>query len=157
MIEEGKQERLDAFADALEEAGYEVLEAEPKLEKTIAEKVDHEEDDTVGFLVVRTPVELKGAEFEGELVVTVHEDHLSTHGVDVYSDPEDPIPDEKQRLLDTLVPSRTVTDDDGKTWRVWSYYTPPEDLPDDLVDESRDNVDELLDEFAAIYESTSAA
>lgn len=156
MIEEAKRERLEEFADAIEaETGYEVLQAEPKLSRTITEKVGDQPDDLVGFLVVQAPVEFKGVEFEGDVVVNVHEDHLSDQGVDVYSEPDDPIPREKRDLLDTLVPPRDETTEDGETRRVWSYYPPPADLPDGVVDESRDNLDELIAEFEAVYADVS--
>lgn len=156
MIEEVKQERLDEIGDAIEaETGYEVLNAEPKLSRTITEKVDNDHDDTVGFLVVEVPVLLKGQEFEGELVVIVHDDHLSNHGVDVVSPEDDPLPREKRDLLSTLVPPRDVTAEDGTTKRVWSYYPPPDDLPDSVVDDSRDNLDEIIDELEAVYERVS--
>lgn len=154
MIEDAKQERLDEIAEAIEsETGYEVIQAEPKLSRTITEKVGDQPDDLVGFLVVRAPVEFKGVEFEGEVVVNVHEDHLSNQGADVYSRPDDPLPKEKRDLLDTLVPPRDETTEDGETRRVWSYYPPPADLPDDVVDDSRDNLDELIAEMEAIYEA----
>lgn len=153
MIEDVKKERLDEFADALEaETGYEVLQAKPKLSRTITEKVGDQPDDLVGFLVVRAPVEFKGVEFEGDVVVNVHEDHLSDQGVDIYSHPDDPLPKEKRDILNTLVPPRDETTDEGETRRVWSYYAPPAGLPDDVVDDSRDNLDELIDEFEAVYE-----
>lgn len=153
MIEEAKQERLDEIADAIEaETGYEVLQAEPKLSRTITEKVGDQADDLLGFLVVRAPVEFKGVAFEGDVVINVHEDHLSDQGVDVYSEPDDPLPKEKRDVLDTLVPPRDETTDDGETRRVWSYYPPPADLPDGVVDDSRDNLDELIDELEAVYE-----
>ncbi|MFB6280490.1 MAG: hypothetical protein ABEH40_00515 [Haloferacaceae archaeon] len=157
MIEEAKQERLDEFADAIEaETGYEVVQSEPKLSRTITEKVGDQADDLVGFLVVRAPVEFKGVEFEGEVVVNVHEDHLSDQGVDVYSEPDDPLPREKRDLLDTLVPPRDETTEDGETRRVWSYYSPPADLPDGVVDDSRDNLDELIAELEGIYAAVEA-
>lgn len=155
MIEQAKQERLDELAEAIEaETEYEVVQAEPKLSRTITEKIN-EPDETVGFLVVRSPVVLKGVEFEGDVVVTVHEDHLSSRGVDVTSPADDPLPREERDLLDTLVPSRQVTDEDGTTREVWSYFAPPPDLPDHIVDESRDNLDELIAEFEGIYERVS--
>lgn len=156
MIEDAKQERLQELGEAIEaETGYELVAAEPKLERTITEKIN-EPDDTVGFLVLRGPVLLKGVEFEGDVIVTVHEDHLSNRGVDVTSPSDDPLPREKRDLLDTLVPPRDVTDEDGETRRVWSYFPPPADLPASVVDESRDNLDELLEEFEAVYEEVSA-
>ncbi|MFB6303065.1 MAG: hypothetical protein ABEH78_09425 [Haloferacaceae archaeon] len=156
MIEDVKQERIDEIADTIEAGtGYEVLQAEPKLSRTITEKVGDQPDDLLGFLVVRVPVEFKGVEFEGEMVVNVHEDHLSDQGVDVYSEPDDPIPKEKRDILDTLVPPRDETTDDGETRRVWSYYAPPADLPDGVVDPSRDNLDELIAEMESVYEGVS--
>lgn len=155
MIEDAKQERLERIGEAIEaETEYALVQAEPKLERTITEKIN-EPDDTVGFLVFRGPVLLKGAEFEGDVIVTVHEDHLSNRGVDVTSTPDDPIPREKRDLLDTLVPPREETDEDGETRRVWSYFPPPADLPPGVIDESRDNLDDLLEEFEAIYERVS--
>jgi hypothetical protein len=156
MIEDAKQERLEQISEEIEAAtGYEVIQAEPKLSRTITEKVGDQADDLVGFLVVRVPVRFKGVEIEGEMVVNVHEDHLSDQGVDVYSHPDDPIPEEKREILNTLVPPRDETTDDGETRRVWSYYAPPSDLPEGVVDESRDNLDELIAEMEAVYEDLS--
>jgi hypothetical protein len=155
MIEDAKEERLERIGEAIAaETEYELLQAQPKLERTITEKIN-EPDDTLGFLVLRGPVLLKGLEYEGDVIVTVHEDHLSNRGVDVTSHPDDPIPKEKRERLDTLVPGRDVTDEDGETRRVWSYFPPPADLPPGVVDESRDNLDDLLEEFEAIYERVS--
>lgn len=150
MIEEFKRRRLDEFEAALEAEGYEVVAAEPQLRDSISKRIAGEEDDTVGFVVVETPVELEGVEFEGEFVITVFKDRIAHHGVDVYSRPDDPLSEEERALLDDLVPPREV-DDDGETRLVWSYYPPPADLPGDLG-ESRDNVDDLLSEFEDVYD-----
>lgn len=151
MIEESKEERLESFERALETEGYDVVEVEPRSGKTITERINSQDDDTVGFVVVETPVRIRGHEFEGEVTVTVHGDRLTSHGVDIYSRSDDPLSADERALLDELVPSREVTED-GETHRVWTYFAPPDDLPDSLVDDSRDDLDEVVDELESVYQ-----
>lgn len=153
MIEESKDDRLEAFKHELEAEGYEVVDAEPQRRKTITEKIRQEEDDTVGFIVVNTGVELGGEKFDGELVITVHRDRLSNQGIDIRSHADDPLPKEKRDLLSEFVPPREVTDEDGETQSVWTYYPPPDTLPDDVLGDSRDNIDEVMAKLEAIYEN----
>lgn len=153
MIEESKNQRLEAFNRVLEADGYDIVEAQPQRRSTITERINPENDDPIGFVVVETPVEIRDHEFTGDVVLTVFEDRLSSHGVDIYSDPEDPLSEEQQTLLSELVPPRDVTDDDGKTRRVWTYFAPPDDLPDSVMDDSRDNIDEVMAEFESVYET----
>lgn len=153
MIEENRTQRLEGFAEALEEAGYDVLTVEPRTDQTITERVSVEDDDTVGFVVVDAPVELGGYEFSGEVVVTVHEERVSSHGVDIYSEPDNELSAEERAALTDLVPPREVTTGDGESRQVWTYYPPPADLPDSIVDQSRDNLDEVMTEFEDVYQS----
>lgn len=151
MIEEVRRRYLEAFRDQLEAEGYEVVTVEPQLRDSIVKRIAGEEDDTMGFVVVRVPVELRGVEFEGELVVTVFRDRIAGHGVDVHSWDDDPLPEAEQRHLSKLVPPREV-EEDGRSGRVWTYYPPPDDLPEGVVEEGRDNLSELISELEAVFE-----
>lgn len=148
---EGKKERLEEFKRALEAEGYDVVEVEPQREQTITERINQEPDDTIGFAVVETPVEIRGNEFVGEVTVTVHEDRLASHGVDIRSGPDDPLSEAEKEYLSEIVPPRKERED-GETYQVWTYYSPPDDLPDSVVDESPDNLDEVVDELEAVYQ-----
>lgn len=152
MTEESKEERLETFRQALEGEGYDVAEVEPQLGKTITERIEEQDDDTIGFVVVETPVRIREHEFAGELTVTVHQDRLASHGVDIYSSLDDSLSEEEQSILSDLVPSRKVTED-GETYRVWTYYAPPDDLPESIVEGSRDNLNEVVDELESVYET----
>lgn len=151
VIGDSKEKRLQAFRAELETEGYDVTEIEPIYSKTITKRTKSEEDDSIGFVVVNAPIEIRDEEFDGEIVITVYEDKIAHHGVDIYSRPDDPLPEKKRNLLSELVPPREVIEDEEKQL-VWSYYPPPEDLPDKLVDSSRNNVDELMTEFESIYD-----
>lgn len=149
---ESKEERLETFKRALEAEGYDVVEVEPQRKQTITERINKEADDTIGFAVVETPVEIQGHEFVGELTVTVLKDRLTNHGVDIRSSSDNPLSEEEKALLSDLVPPREVVDD-GETYQMWTYYAPPDDLPESVVDGSRDNLDEIVDDLESIYET----
>lgn len=151
MIEEGKRRRLEAFRDALVAAGYDVVDVEPQLRESVVMRLAGEEDDTVGFVVVRTPVEIGGIEFEGDLVVTVFDDRIAGHGVDIRSTPDEPLSEEEQAHLSGFVPPRQV-DSEGETELVWTYYPPPADLPEAVVDGDRDNIDAVVDELSNVFD-----
>lgn len=153
MIGESKSDRLDEFKRALEAEGYDVVSVETQHRQTISEKIEQKDDGTLGFVGIETPVEIRGEVFDGQLVITVHEDRLSNHGVDIRSSLDDPLPEDKQNLLDQLVSARKVTDEDGETQLVWTYYPPPRDLPDTVIKEPPDNIHELIAEFESIYKS----
>lgn len=152
MLSENEDERLEAFERELERAGYTVVSVEPTFRKTITERVRGEDDGSIGFVIVNTLVEIRGEPFDSELVLTVYEDRLVNHGVDIYSDPDDPLPPEKRKLLTGIVQPQKITDDDGNRQSLWTYYPPPTNLPDDLVDDSQDNIDELIEEFESVYQ-----
>lgn len=151
MIEEGKRRYLEAFRDELVAAGYEVVTMEPQLRQSTVMRMAGEEDDTVGFVIVRTPVEIGGVEFDGELVVTVFEDRIAGHGVDIRSTPDDPLTEEEREHLSSFVPPREV-DSDGEPATVWTYYPPPSDLPDSVIEEDRDNVAAVVEELSAVFD-----
>lgn len=152
MLDEFREDRLERFRARLEAEGYEVADVESVLREPVTHQISGDEDDTLGFVVVDTPVELQGETFEGEVMVIVYKDGLSNHGVDVRSRPDDPLSERKRSILDDLVPPREVVDDDGETQLMWSYYPPPDDLPDTVTDGSSHNIDELMAEFESIYE-----
>lgn len=175
MIEEGRRRRLEAFRDELVDAGYEVVAVEPQLRESVVMRLAGEEDDTVGFVVVRTPVEIGGVEFEGDLVVVVFEDRIAGHGVDVRSTPEDLLSEEEREHLSTFVPPREVdeadetgwggdgraasetdadgeSDSSGESTLVWTYYPPPAELPDAVVGADRDNVDDVVEELSTVFD-----
>lgn len=151
MIEEGKRRYLETFRDELVQAGYEVVNVEPQRRQSTVMRMAGEEDDTVGFVVVRTPVEIGGVVFEGDLVVTVFEDRIAGHGVDIRSTPDDPLSEEKRDHLSSFVPPREV-ESDGNPETVWTYYPPPSDLPDTVAEGDRDNIAEVVEELSAVFD-----
>lgn len=151
MIEEVRRRQLEAFEAALEAVGFDVARIEPQLRDSIVKRLAGEEDDTVGFVVVNTPIELLGTEFDAELVVTVFRDRVASHGVDVSERDNAPLDDDERELLDSLVPPRSV-EGDGGTDTVWTYYPAPADLPDEVGVGDRDNVDAVMAEIEAVFE-----